>query len=139
MDREGRDAVLRLVETFQAGNLTDHGLVDAVGRIRSGDPIVGAMRDRLWWILEGLTPKRLAGGVQLTMEQRRALEVCIVFLRSDQDYVWPWWRLRLSPKILRLVGLSASSGAWEAGNWPFVTEADFLKAKRRQEGREQGS
>ena len=87
VDKAKRLVVASLIEEFVSCHLTNFQFTERYPH--SEDCSLGAIHSMLWFTYDDLREHRLEGKHALTGEARDVLERCVLFLRSDLEYVGP--------------------------------------------------
>jgi hypothetical protein len=136
IDRDSRDRVALALRQFASGRLAQNELYARTTRARdSTDPGVTTLAEAIYWQFLNLGPKRLVGRHALSREARRGIARWVLFLRSNEPYVWP----QRGPSFWDVVHAFATLGkSWiakcerwsQTGDekfWPFVSEQQLAR------------
>jgi hypothetical protein len=137
IDRTSRDRLALAIRRFVSGHIYNDDLDETQVDWRDRGAI--AVKDAAWQLYSDNYQHYATGRHALSRADRRAVARWIVFLHSDQEYLWPDFPgLRLG----RLLAVALTFGWWkgrenrvqrefyEAGDfscWPFVREADLKR------------
>jgi hypothetical protein len=136
-DTEARREAAEIVRHFLSGRLSNFEFEDKMPS--TDDQAVRAIEDSLWYVYDDFTEHKLAGEWALPKETRARMARWIVFLHSDEEYLWP----RISCPGLRPLEHGVFSRLFngprreelfmQVGNydlWPFINEESFDRANR---------
>lgn len=150
IDREARNILARELRRFALGRITDEQLEETIDALpQSSDRGVRDMVASL--LIDDFETYPLNGSRALTREGRRECARWILFLRSDEEYLWPskpWWLwlafvLVLPINLLTLGYLGDHLSKWHDSHlgarrdlWPFFDNRQYAvvagKPPRRQ-------
>lgn len=138
IDRQARNRAAEALRRLISGQISNDAFEDAVPE--STDPAIQAIWETTWCLYSDTWEYRLTGAKRPhPMEHREALR-WILFLDSDDPYVWPrrawpgfarphagagsiwWFKRRRAREFL-------AAGEFDA--WPFARRAHFKRALRR--------
>lgn len=150
-DRGSRDRLALALRRYVSGRITNDDL-DAVD-VDHRDPGVAAVQHAAWFLYDDLREHRVEGSIPRGSELRRDVARWILFLRSDEEYFWPdrpgsgildlfSWPLN----VLTLGGWArrrkraceAFLAAGDPGAWPFISQEQLERARRRHPWRPRG-
>jgi len=136
IDRESRDRVALALRQFGSGRLAQHDLDNVMRRAEdSPDLGVATLAEAIYWQFLNLGPNRLVGRHALEPKARRGVARWVLFLRSNEPYVWP----RRGPSLLDVVRAFLTLGdSWikrceewsRTGDeklWPFVSRQQLAR------------
>jgi hypothetical protein len=90
IDRKSREQVALALRQFASGRLSQNELYALTTQVEhSPDRGVATLAEAIYWQFINLGPKRLVGRHAPTSEARRDVARWVLFLRSDEPYVWP--------------------------------------------------
>jgi hypothetical protein len=111
------------------------------------DPIIKPMLELCWGLYDDTRQHKLTKGDELTTEAKKIIARCILFLRSEREYEWPYFdtnnpllKFSLSDLILSILTLGhhyrnkrerhiISYYEWQKlGDyefWPFIRKSDY--------------
>jgi len=130
IDREARDVAVTALRDFMEGAISNREY-ERKYPTSERDPALWAIYSQIWFHYSDISEHTLTGKHQLNVDGQRLLERCLLFLRSDLEYLWPPQKLRLWHGILRLLGLGRimkrgktdEATLYDAGVWPFFDTA----------------
>lgn len=121
---------------------------------KSDDPIIQPMLELCWGLYDDTRQHKLTKSDELTQEALKIIARCILFLRSDREYEWPYFgmnnpllKFSLKDLILTILTLGhhyrnkreeqlTSYYEWQKlGDyevWPFFRKADYQKQLKLQ-------
>jgi hypothetical protein len=111
VDRIARDRYSELIRHFCAGLMSNVEYDDRAAVIRRStrDPGVEAVFWAIWGLYDDLRTHRLTGRWRLTRTTRREVARCLLFLQSNDEYLWPsvrWYGFfRIACMVLAAIGL----------------------------------
>lgn len=152
VDQARRRQYAQLLRHFAAGRLTNFAYEDRaddiMGTYRSdegrADPALWAIYQQVWFMYDDLHTHRLAGRYALSRKTRREVARWILFLYTDDEYLWPEDSIQygLGGCLLNIVTL----GLWgwitrprelqrlqtigEVDAWPFLNHTGVRSACR---------
>ena len=135
VDRKARNQLIDAVDGLVAGRIDSFDFDAGVDCIQTDDMGVVKIRQAMWQVYDDLYRHTLTGKWALSDQQRKAVERCILFLRSNLEYQWPPQPLG-NPLARLLVGIMTlgfipryfdkkwrACGSWEV--WPFISVGEF--------------
>jgi hypothetical protein len=140
--RDARDFLADSIHALVAGYVSNDQFEDAVinrlGPLRSydSDPAIWAVFDGAWNLYTDLYEYRLVGPNRLTARGRHEVLRWVLFLRSEQEYEWPWLRsgcllsmltLGIEPRIRR----ARWRRAGDFDVWPFLRRSHYESVYRQ--------
>lgn len=113
----------------------------------SYDPIIIPMLELCWGLYDDTRTHKLTGSSKLSPKALKVIARCILFLRSDQEYMWP--NLHVKPRfsltdILKAIltldynlkSIRAEREQWQQlGDfdvWPFFSHAEYYTQLKHQ-------
>ena len=139
--RQSRDRLALALRRYVSGRITNDDL-DSI-QVDWRDRGAVAVKQRAWGLYSDNTQHRAAGKHAITDDGKREIAKWVVFLHSEQEYVWPEYSfIQIVNWPLNLL----TFGWWErhkgrrrkdfqeAGEfsaWPFVRMADLNDAAQR--------
>ena len=87
VDRQARDAAVQILRGFIAGKVDNFDFEAAMPDTR--DPAITALWHFAWYFYDDFNRHRLAGRFKLHPTERREFLRWVLFLDSDDPYVWP--------------------------------------------------
>jgi len=139
--RQSRDALALAIRRYVSGRITNDDLDDIAVDWR--DRGAAAVKEMAWNLYDDNDNHRAVGKHHLNKSVRREIARWIVFLHSDQEYIWPeysfiqiwnwpanlltfgWWERWKSRR------LQAFKEAGDFSVWPFTRRADFVEVVLR--------
>ena len=125
IDRKSRDKLAETLRQYVSGRITNFTLDDL--SIKSKDRGVIAVRRTAWFLYDDLHEHKARGKYSIEGKNRDEVSRWIVFLHSDQEYLWPPIHQKLL-SILTFGFFKISSGDEKV--WPFFDKKDFDKELR---------
>jgi hypothetical protein len=139
IDRPARNFAADLIGRFKDGEISNDEFMDE-WPWRSKDPAIKAISHELWFTYSDLKNHTLIGKYALNAKGVALYERCILFLQSEEEYVWPksqgilpgiyGWLL-----LIMSLGLLLPLDRWfqrrnfeamgDADVWPFISKADY--------------
>ena len=138
IDRIARDKFAELLRHLTAGQISNDEFENRLP-LKSKDPAVNKIFwHGAWALYSDMSTYKLIGECRLSKSSRRDVARWILFLKSDLEYEWPFWRsLHFFPGYLLIVlsfGLLipiAKRRLTKCGDqevWPFIRKSDFEHA-----------
>ncbi|MBX7247044.1 MAG: hypothetical protein K1X53_16215 [Candidatus Sumerlaeaceae bacterium] len=129
LDRAGRDRAAELLRKLADGEITTDEFADSYPM--SDDRGVRAMRQAGWLLYDDLREHKLIGKDALPAEGKAEVARWILFLRTDDDFLYPLHE-GLSGCAVSLLSLftlgQVRIGKWTGDYFPFQTKEDFERA-----------
>jgi len=123
IDRKSRDMLSETLRQYISGRVTNDTLYNL--EIKSEDRGIWAIRHAAWFLYDDLYEHKAVGKHAIKGKYRDEVSKWIVFLQSDQEYLWPSMFQRfLSVLTLKFFKINKS----DKEVWPFFTKKDFNKA-----------
>ena len=119
VDRISRDKLAETLRQYISGRVTNDTLDDL--NINNEDFGVKAIKDASWFLYDDIYEHKAVGRNRIEKENRHEVSKWIVFLQSDEEYLWP--RPSIFDKIISILSLglynnqNKCDGDKEA--WPF--------------------
>ena len=136
IDRGARDQVALALRQFASGRLTQNELYARTRHVKkSQDRGVATLAEAIYWQFLNLGPNRLIGRHALALEARRHIARWVLYLRSNEPYVWPERGPSLGDIGRALLTLGRSwitkSVQWsqtgDESSWPFVSRQQLAR------------
>lgn len=142
VDRAARNAAAQCLRQFASGRITNFALERCWPD--SPDPVLRALGSTVWCFYDDFREHRLQGPFALSPTMRRAVSRWILFLHTDEPYVWPDvafpgvrpLRRHWLARGLGLLGVIARKerrflASGDIAVWPFACAQDFDRARKR--------
>jgi hypothetical protein len=135
INRTTRDVAADAIREFMDGRITNREYERRYPRSKA-DPALREIYIQLWFLYSDISEHTMTGKHSLSEESRRAIERCILFLRSDFEYRWSPSKLRLANAVIRILGLGRivnlreTKEAGETEVWPFFSQAEYQEVRR---------
>jgi len=121
IDRLSRDKLAETLRQYVSGRVTNDTLDDL--KTNNEDYGVKAIKDAAWFLYDDLYEHKAVGKHRIEEDNRHEVSKWIVFLQSDEEYLWP------RPSILQKIGSILTFGFYkptttsneEKEVWPFFT------------------
>jgi hypothetical protein len=126
IDRKGRDRLALALRRYLIGRITNDDLEET--EIDQRDLGVVAVKQASWHLYSDNCNHRAVGRHAISPETRRQVARWIVFLCSDQEYLWPEYRLDVGFRLGRK--WRAFKQAGDPAMWPFLDQAGLDAARR---------
>ena len=136
IDRAARDQLASLVRRFAIGSITNREFEAAMPS--SQDAAIGQIEHQVWFFYDDFQTQRLTGRMALSYGLRRDFARMVLFLKSDQEFLWPWPTFNMKRLAARLicaltVGLCRPSfgnrpAVGDLRVWPFLSKNDYHRA-----------
>ena len=131
VDRASRDRLAETLRQYVSGRVTNYALDDL--EINSEDDGVQAIKRAAWFLYDDLHKHKAVGRHHIEKDNRHEISKWIVFLQSDEEYLWP------RPSILKIIGSILTLGfykpyALEYGEeeaWPFFASESLENALKK--------
>lgn len=139
--RDSRNKLAEALRHYVSGQITNDDLESVIVDWRDRGAI--AVQEMVWGLYDDMTEHKATGINHLDKEARRIIARWIVFLHSDQEYIWPeysfiqivnwpmniitfgWWEKMKKRKWEEFL----EAGDFEV--WPFCSENELKKAIKR--------
>ena len=131
VDRISRDKLAETLRQYVSGRITNDTLDDL--NINNEDFGVKAIKHASWFLYDDLYEHKAIGRNKIEKENRYNISKWILFLQSDEEYLWP--RPSIFDNIISMLtfGLynnhSKSDGHKEA--WPFYKTDELNNALKK--------
>jgi hypothetical protein len=141
IDRVARKQAAETLRHFVSGQITNDEFIRRYPYSKR-DPVIWALDDTVWCLYDDISTHKLTGEYAITKEFKKQVARWLMFLYSDEEYLWP--RIgrpgfRSSSESLWLswiFGFGQSrlkrfmaSGDFEV--WPFLKREDFEEARKK--------
>ena len=138
IDRESRNRLAEALRHYVSGQITNDDLDEVEVDWRDRGAI--AVKERAWSLYDDLYQHKATGSHYLDKEARREIAKWIVFLHSNNEYLWPeysfiqiinvpmnlitlgWWERMKKRKWEQFL----EAGEFEV--WPFCSKEELQKA-----------
>ncbi len=139
--RPSRNILAEALRQYVSGRITNDELDDIAIDWRDRGAI--AVKEMAWGLYDDMHEHKASGEHYLNKEARHDIARWIIFLHSDQEYIWPeysfiqiinlpiniltlgWWERKKEKKWQEF----QESGDFKA--WPFASNEEFEKCKAR--------
>ncbi|MDP3739935.1 MAG: hypothetical protein Q8R02_21290 [Hyphomonadaceae bacterium] len=128
IDRHGRDRLALALRRYVIGRITNDDLEEVEVDWRDRGAV--AVKRRSWHLYSDHRCYYRKGKDALPWEVRREVARWIVFLGSNQEYVWPEYRLDVGPWFGRKRKTEQFMEAGDFAVWPFIDAAALQTALR---------
>lgn len=148
IDRSSRDKFAAALRQYAAGRITNDCLAQA--ETCSNDRGVIAVQDVSWQLYSDMSRHYAAGRHALGSDTLCAVARCVLFLQTDDEYLWPAYDfIACENRLDRWVMDLFTCGKWserrrerwrdfvQAGDyeaWPFLRKEHEASARQRLEG-----
>ena len=128
IDRISRNKLAETLRQFVSGRITNDTLNDL--EINTRDDGVKAIKDAAWFLYDDMYEHKAIGKNRIEKDNRHEVSKWIVFLQSDEEYLWP--KLSLLQIVISILTLGlykfiiSNDGEKEA--WPFFTNESLQNA-----------
>lgn len=143
--RDSRNRLAEALRHYVSGRITNDELFTASASVDPRDPGVEAVKWASWMLYDDLKEHFVENSLPSHSAARREVARWIVFLHSDEEYLWPgspgslvnvfhnvanfltfgWWWKRMVKKWEQRVG----NGDYSM--WPFSGRAEFERATKQ--------
>lgn len=141
VNREKRLEASGLIRKLATGELTNDDFEDSFPR-EGDDPALAEIYQRLWFFWSDRFTHRLTGPHQLSEDNFRLCERCVLFLGTDLEYEWPramaeaplslvFYRLLRMKRHQERIERKALNELERLGDldvWPFIRRSDYEDA-----------
>jgi hypothetical protein len=141
IDRDARKQAAEAIRHFVSGQITNDEFIRRYPSSKH-DPVIWALDDTVWCLYDDIATHKLTGKFALTREFKKQVARWLMFLYSDQEYLWPrigrpgFRSNSESPWLSWIFGFGQSrlkkfkaSGDYEV--WPFISREDFERARKK--------
>ena len=129
IDRTSRDELAEALRQYVSGRITSDTFDDL--NINNEDYGVQAIKDASWFLYDDLYEHKAVGRNRIEKDNRHEVSKWIVFLQSDEEYLWE--RPSILQKLVSILTLglyksnASSDGDKEA--WPFFKNENLKNAQ----------
>ena len=131
IDRKSRDKLAETLRQYTSGRITNDTLDDL--KINNEDCGVQAVKEASWFLYDDLWEHKAVGKNRLDKVTRNEVSKWIVFLQSDEEYLWP------RPSIFQKIGSILTLGLYKLNTsssekkeaWPFFTTESLENALKK--------
>ena len=131
IDRISRDKLAETLRQYVSGRVSNDTLDDL--ETNNKDYGVKAIKDAAWFLYDDLYEHKAIGKHRIDKDNRHEVSKWIVFLQSDEEYLWP--RPSMFQKICSILTLgfykSYHSNNGEKEAWPFFTKESLESALKK--------
>ena len=128
IDRISRDKLAETLRQYVSGRITNDTLDDL--NINNEDFGVKAIKDASWFLYDDMYEHKAVGRNQIKKENRHEVSKWIVFLQSDEEYLWP--RPSIFKRLISVLTLglytSNTSNDGDKEAWPFFKNENLKSA-----------
>lgn len=140
VDRDARDKYSEIVIKFASGQMSNFDFEKKVPL--SNDAVIDDIFKTLWCFYDDFKKHHLSGDSALSEEALSHIERWIIFLKSDEEYMWPsnvscpgffvpkskytFWDRLFKTDVKEQEFMKAG----DYSVWPFIDKASYEKAKR---------
>ena len=131
IDRISRDKLAETLRQYVSGRVSNDTLDNL--KTNSEDLGVRAIKHASWFLYDDLYEHKATGKHRIEKVNRHEVSKWIVFLQSDEEYLWPW--PSLFQRICSILTLRfynpyySNNGEKEA--WPFFTKESLESALKK--------
>jgi hypothetical protein len=141
IDRVARKQAAEAIRHFVSGQITSD---EFLRRYPSSnrDPVIWALDDTVWCLYDDIVTHKLTGKYALPKEVKKQVARWLMFLYSDEEYLWPrigrpGFRSHSEPLWLswifgfgqRRLKKFLASGDYDL--WPFIKREGFERARKK--------
>ena len=135
IDRSARNSLCELIRGLASGLITNDEFEDNIP-VSNDIAIVEVWSQGAWLLYDDLREYKLTGKDALTKEDKSMVARWILFLKSNNEYVWP--NVEFKKRFLHAISFGkfgqSTLEAWkEVGDinyWPFISENQLNSAKK---------
>ena len=132
IDRTSRDKLAEALRQYVSGRITNDTLDDI--EVDKRDHGAVAVKQTAWYLYDDLHEHKAVGNFYIDKKDRKEIARWIVFLQSDEEYIWP--KMSILDFILSMLtfGLyrKVLQKRWEKSgdlsSWPFGSKDDLSKS-----------
>ena len=137
IDSVARQKTAEALRHFAAGRISNFEFEESIPD--SDDPVIAAIRSSVWCFYDDFEEHRMKKDKALSEDEKRCICRWIMFLYTNQSYCWPSFSCPgirplkhsfLSRLLRRHKFEKAFMSFGEYEDWPFISEAAYLEAKR---------
>jgi hypothetical protein len=129
VDKQSRLKAAKLIQDFKNGGITNDEFVVAFPR--SDDPAIVAIRSMLWCSYDDLREHRLTGKWALSEQGVKLFDQCILFLKTDLEYIGQTKFVSLLEPLRRLWRwVTRTPKQMIPPWWPFESQAQMVDSER---------
>jgi len=131
IDRISRDKLAETLRQYTSGRITNDTLDDL--KINNEDYGVLAVKEASWFLYDDLYQHKAVGKNSIDKDNRHEVSKWIIFLQSDEEYLWP------RPSIIQKISSILTLGLYklktlsneEKEAWPFYTNESLENALKK--------
>ncbi|WP_292657881.1 hypothetical protein [Nitratifractor sp.] len=131
IDRISRDKLAETLRQYVSGRVTNDALDNL--EINTKDDGVIAIKDAAWFLYDDLYQHKAIGKHRIEKDNRHEVSKWIIFLQSDEEYLWP--RPTTFQKLFSILTLGFykvnNSNKGEKEAWPFFTMESLENALKK--------
>lgn len=126
IDRTSRDKLAETLRQYVSGRVTNDTLDDL--KINNKDHGVEAIKEASWFLYDDLYEHKAVGKNRIEKENRNEVSKWIIFLQSDEEYLWPRPSIFDKTLLILTFGLYNHQNKYDGDKeaWPFY-KTDTLK------------
>ncbi|WP_373034219.1 hypothetical protein [Sulfurovum sp.] len=132
IDRSSRDKLAEALRQYVSGRITNDVLDDIVIDKRDNGAV--AVKSAAWYLYDDLHEHKATDRFYIGKKERKEIARWILFLQSDQEYIWPETSMLDSLLIILTFGLYKRvvlrrwSQVGDASVWPFGSQEELKKS-----------
>ena len=132
IDRPSRDKLAEALRQYVSGRITNDTLYDI--KVDERDNGAVAVKEAAWYLYDDLHEHKAADGFYIDKKDRKEIAIWIVFLQSDEEYIWPKMSIpdfilsMLTFGLYRKIQLNRWKKIGDLSVWPFGSENKLRKA-----------
>ena len=138
VDRKSRDILAENIRHLLAGLITNDEYEDSVSSVNKKDLVVKELLVAIWTLYSDEHEHKL-NIEKFSKEDNKTFARFILFLKTDQEYKWPWSNVH--DPFIRLLSNVFTLGIYtrkkdneflkngDIKYWPFISKEDFDLAK----------
>ena len=131
IDRDSRDKLAEALRQYASGRITNYALDDL--QVNNQDQGVEAIRRAAWFLYDDLHQHKAVDNYKLDKENKHKISQCIVFLQSDEEYLWTIPSIRQILITIFTFGLYKQDSLIDKDGdedaWPFFKNEDLKNAQ----------
>jgi hypothetical protein len=132
IDRPSRDKLAEALRQYVSGRITNDTLDDI--KVDERDNGAVAVKEAAWYLYDDLHEHKAVDGFYIDKKDRKEIARWIVFLQSDEEYIWPKMSIldfilsMLTFGLYRKIQLNRWKKIGDLSVWPFGSENELRKA-----------
>ena len=132
IDRVSRDKLAETLRQYVSGRITNYTLDDL--QTNNKDQGVKAISHAAWFLYDDLHEHKAVGNYKLDKENKHDISKCIVFLQSNEEYLWSNPSIRQNLITIFTFGLykkiSLTDKDGDVKAWPFFKNKELKNAQK---------